>query len=154
VLSRDGVAGAICLVGSLLLLWVARALPQPALVPIGPGYYPGLLFGVTAVLGAALIVSDVAMRGRRAAAPPPVSYRLVVLTFAIFAGYVFLLPWLGYRLATLLFVGGLQIALEPPRVARGWGLAGVMAVATSLITYYVFEHYLNVLLPRGRWTNF
>ena len=153
MLSRDGVAGAICLVGSLVLLWLARALPQPALVPIGPGYYPSLLFGVTAVLSVTLIASDVAMRGRRTPAPPAVSYRLVVLTFTIFAGYVFLLPWLGYRLATLLFVGVLQIALDPPRAARGWALAAVMAVATSLVTYYVFEHYLHVLLPRGRWTN-
>ena len=154
MLSRDGVAGAICLVGSLVLLWLARALPQPALVPIGPGYYPSLLFGVTVVLSAALIVGDVAMRGRRAAAPPPVAYRLVLLTFTIFAGYVFLLPWLGYRVATLLFVAVLQSALDPPRTARGWALVAVMAVATSLVTYYVFEHYLNVLLPRGRWTKF
>jgi hypothetical protein len=23
-----------------------------------------------------------------------------------------------------------------------------------LATYYIFEHYLSVLMPRGRWTNF
>ena len=154
MLSRDGVAGLVCLGGALLLLWMARGLPQPALVPIGPGYYPSLLFGITALLGAGLVVADLMGRGRRAAAPPPVAYRLVVLTFAVFAGYVFLLPMLGYRVATLLFVGTLQAALDPPRAARAWVLAAVMAVATSLVTYYVFEHFLHVLLPRGRWTGF
>jgi putative tricarboxylic transport membrane protein len=154
VLSRDGVAGLICLGVSLVLLWVSRGLPQPALVPIGPGFYPGLLFGLTAALSAGLVVTDVLGRGRRVAAPPPVAYRLVVLAFGVFAGYVFLLPMLGYRVATLLFVAILQAVLDPPRSTRAWALAGVMGVATSLLTYYVFEHYLHVLLPRGRWTGF
>jgi len=154
VLSRDGVAGLLCLGGSLLLLWMSRGLPQPALVPIGPGYYPGLLFGVTAALSAGLVITDVWGRRRPAPPPTPVGYRLVVLTFVVFSGYVFLLPGLGYRVATLLFVGVLQTALEPPRSAKGWALAAVFAVATSLVTYVVFESYLNVLLPRGRWTGF
>ena len=154
MLSRDGVAGLICLGASLFLFWMSRSLPQPALVPIGPGFYPGLLFVVTAVLAAGLVVTDVLGRGRRVAPPPRVAYRLVVLTFVVFAGYVFLLPMLGYRVATLLFVGILQATLDPPRTARAWALAVVMGVATSLVTYYLFEHYLHVLLPRGRWTGF
>ena len=152
-LSRDGIAGLICLAGSLFLLWVSRGLPQPALVPIGPAFYPRILFGVTAALSLALIASDLWRRGQRPAAAP-VSYRLVVLTFAVFTVYVYLLPLLGYRLATLLFVGGLQAALDPPRTTRAWALVVIMAVASTVVTYYVFEVYLNVLLPRGRLTGF
>ena len=152
-LSRDGIAGLICLAGSLFLLWVSRGLPQPALVPIGPAFYPRILFGVTAALSLALIVSDLWRRGPRPATAP-VSYRLVVLTFAVFTVYVYLLPILGYRLATLLFVGGLQAALDPPRTPRAWALVVVVAVASTVVTYYVFEVYLNVLLPRGRLTGF
>jgi putative tricarboxylic transport membrane protein len=153
VLSRDGVAGLVCFGGSVMLWWIARGLPQPALVPIGPGFYPGLLFTVTAVLSAALVITDVLGRAHRVP-PPPIAYRLVLVTFAIFAAYVFLLPVLGYRVATLLFVAVLQAALEPPRTARRWALVVVMAVAATLVTYYVFEAYLNVLLPRGRLTGF
>jgi hypothetical protein len=29
-----------------------------------------------------------------------------------------------------------------------------MAVGATVVTYYVFEVYLNVLLPRGRLTGF
>jgi hypothetical protein len=152
-LSRDGVAGLVCLAGSLFLLWVSRGLPQPALVPIGPAFYPRILFGITAALSVALIVSDLRRRARRPAAAP-VSYRLVVLTFAVFTVYVSLLPVLGYRVATLLFVAGLQAALDPPRTARAWGLVVVMAIASTAVTYHVFEGYLNVLLPRGRLTGF
>ena len=152
-MSRDGVAGLVCLAGSLLLLWVSRSLPQPALVPIGPGFYPRILFGVTAALSAALLVSDLRRRDRRPA-PPPVHYRLVVLTFLIFSGYVFLLPPLGYRVATVLFVAALQATLDPPRTARAAILVAATALGGTLVTYTLFEVYLNVLLPRGRLTGF
>jgi putative tricarboxylic transport membrane protein len=152
-LSRDGVAGLVCLAGSLVLLWASRALPQPALVPIGPAFYPRILFVVTAALSVALVVTDL---WRRRARPPsaPAGYRLVLLTFLIFTLYVFLLPVLGYRVATLLFVAVLQATLEPPRSARRWAVVLAVAAATTLLTYYVFEAYLSVLLPRGRLTGF
>jgi hypothetical protein len=151
VLGRDGIAGLVCLGGSLWFLALTRGLPQPALVPIGPGFYPRILLGVTVVLSAALVVSDLLNRRRAAAAPA--RYRLVILAFAIFAGYVALLPVLGYRVATFLFVGALQATLEPPRGARWW-LVLAVALLTTLVTYYVFERYLSVLLPRGRLTGF
>ena len=152
-LSRDGIAGLICLAGSLLLWWTSRGLPQPALVPIGPAFYPRILFGVTAALSLLLVLGDL---WRPAPRPPgpAVGYRLVVLTFAIFTAYVFVLPLLGYRVATLLFVATLQSALDPPRSWHGLGLVAVMAVGATVLTYYVFEVYLNVLLPRGRLTGF
>jgi hypothetical protein len=152
-LTRNGVGGLVCLAGSLLLLWASRDVPQPALVPIGPAFYPRIVLLVTAALSAALLAGD--LRRRAAPAPPPrVSYRLVLLTFLIFTVYVFLLPLLGYRVSTVLFVAILQSTLDPPRSARGWTLVAVMAVASMLVTYYLFERYLSVLLPRGRLTGF
>lgn len=152
-MSRDGVAGLACLAGALVLLWASRGLPHPALVPIGPAFYPRILFGVTAAIAAALVVQDLWARSR-APAEAPTRYRLVVLTFLVFSAYVFLLPVLGYRVGTLLFVGVLQALLDPPRDARGWALVAAVALATMLVTYYVFEGYLSVLLPRGRLTGF
>jgi hypothetical protein len=151
--SRDGVAGLVCLAGSLVLLWVSRALPQPALVPIGPAFYPRVLLVVTAGLSLALVADDLRRRHRRRPAPPPVNYRLVLTTFAIFIAYVALLPLLGYRIATFLFVAGLQASLHPPR-GRRWLLPVSSGLATTIVTYYVFERYLSVLLPRGTWTAF
>lgn len=150
-MSRDGVVGLVVLAGSLGLYRMAGALPQPSLVPIGPGFYPGILFAVTAVLGGALLVADL-LATRRAPAPAG-RYRLVLLTFAVFTGYVLALAPLGYRVATFLFVGVLQSMLQPPR-GWGWGLVVASALATTAITYYVFEGYLSVLLPRGRVTGF
>ena len=151
MLGRDGIAGLVCLGGSLWFLALTRGLPHPALVPIGPGFYPRILLGILVVLSAALVVSDLLNRRRAAAAPT--RYRLVILAFAIFAAYVALMPVLGYRVATFLFVGALQATLEPPRGARWW-LVLAVALATTLVTYYIFERYLSVLLPRGRLTGF
>ena len=152
MLSRDGVAGLVCLGGSLWFLALTRGLPVPALVPIGPAFYPRILLTITALLSAALVVSDL-VRRRGAARPAPVRYGFVLLTFAIFGAYVALLPSLGYRVATFLFVGGLQATLERPR-GRRWGLVLAVALVTTLATYYVFEGYLSVLLPRGRLSGF
>ena len=151
LIGRDGGVGLVGLAGSLALLWTTRGLPQPTLVPIGPAFYPKILLILTALLSAALVVSD--LRGRRPVAPAPARYHLVVATFGIFALYVALLPVLGYRLATFLFVGALQAALERGDQRRWW-LVGVVALATTVITYFVFERYLLVLLPRGRLTGF
>jgi putative tricarboxylic transport membrane protein len=149
--SRDGVAGLVCLAGALLLLGLSVGLPQPALVPIGPAFYPRILFVIAAVLSAALVVAD--LRRRERPAVVPVRFRLVILTFAIFSAYVVLLPLLGYRLATLLFIAVLQSVIEPPRPGRWW-LVATVAIGTAAVTYYVFEYYLSVLLPRGRLTGF
>ena len=148
-LTQDAVAGLVCLVGSLGLLWMSWDLPHPALVPIGPAFYPRILLGITVVLSAALVITD-RMGGPRPSRPPA-RYRLVVLTFAIFTAYVFAMPRAGYRLSTFVFVAALAAALEPPRGAR-WALVLGVAFATTAVTYYVFERYLSVLLPRGSLT--
>ena len=79
---------------------------------------------------------------------------VVALSFGVFALYAVALPWLGFRLATLLFVGGSNALLDPPRGVRGWLRALALAVVTTLLTWLVFERWLSVLLPRGRWTGF
>jgi hypothetical protein len=76
----------------------------------------------------------------------------VLLTFILFGLYVFLLPGLGFRIATFLFVIALEVSLEWPRSPKHWLLAIVVAVATSWACHLVFEDYLSVLLPRGTWS--
>ena len=149
---RDAVIGLICLLAAVGLFLLAQGLPRPALVPIGPGFYPRILFAVTAVLSVLLLVSG--LRRKPGPAGPPTSHRLVLATFAIFILYVGLLPYVGYRVGTLVFVALLQVAIEPPRTPRRWGLVAIVAVATTVVTFYVFEVYLSVLLPRGVLTGF
>lgn len=155
MIGREGVTGLAAAAASLILFWLTLGLERNPLVPIGPGFYPRLVLGMTAVLGVALLARDL-MRGRRAVPPAAtaLNYRLVALSFGVFAAYVLLLPLLGFRVATFLFVLGFTFLLEPPRRPGLWVRGIALAALTTPVTYYVFEHYLAVLLPRGTWTGF
>ncbi|MBS0336933.1 MAG: tripartite tricarboxylate transporter TctB family protein [Proteobacteria bacterium] len=158
MLSRDGVTGLVFLALSLFLLALTRGLPESTMVPVGAGFYPRIVLGIMAVLSAIMLVRDLRARGgaRAPAAAPAqgagLNYRLVAITFGLFGFYVALLPGLGFRIATFLFVLVLQPVLDPPPGWRRWALVFVVALATALFTHLVFEHYLSVLLPRGSWT--
>lgn len=155
MLSRDGWGGLAVLAASLLLFGLTLGLKDNPLVPIGPGFYPRIVLGITAVLSLWLVVADV--RGRRARKPAPSqghNYVLVGLMFLLFALYCGALAFLGFRLSTFLYVAAANALLDPPRSAKGWARVAVVAVLTAFLTHLVFERYLTVLLPRGAWTGF
>ena len=158
-MSRDGIAGLAVLAASLVLFALTLDLKDSPMVPVGPGFYPRIVLGLTAALSFGLIIAD--LLAHRRAPLSEVSrkkekfnYLLVAISFGVFALYAAALPWLGFRIATFLFVGGANALLDPPRGARGWVRALVLALVTSLVTWLVFERWLSVLLPRGRWTDF
>ena len=158
-LGRDGIAGLIGLAISLALLPQAFGLPKLPIVPVGPGFYPTIVLIFLALSCAALLVQDVRAQRRAvaASAPEPApaqAYGLVIAAFAVVAAYVGLLPLLGFRIATVLFVGAFQTILERPATVRQWAVLLAIALGTSMLTHLVFEKYLLVLLPRGVWTGF
>lgn len=160
-MTRDGVAGLICLALSIGMLVLTRGLPKSSFVPIGPDFYPRIVLIIMAVLSALLVAFDLWRQLPKKAAAAAVeepaaekrNYRLVAITFAVFGGYVVLLPLMGYRVATFIFMTALQAVFEAPHSLRRWAIVLVSALATTVLTYFVFEHYLSVLLPRGRWTD-
>jgi len=158
-LGRDGIAGLIGLAVSLALLPFAFGLPKLPIVPVGPGFYPTMVLSLMAALSAALVLQDLlALRPgvqapSEAAQAPRRAYGLVAAAFAITGAYVALLPLLGFRIATALFVAAFQMALERPRTVRQWAVLAAVALGTAAVTHLAFEHYLLVLLPRGTWTD-
>ena len=152
-LSRQGWTGLAALAASLVLFWATLDLKPNPLVPIGPGVYPRIILGLTAVLAVALVGFDL-LKAKPPSAPSGANYALVLAVFAIFGLYAGALPALGFRISTFLFVAVLQATLDPPRSARAWVLVLASALITTAVSYFLFERYLQVLLPRGRWTDF
>jgi putative tricarboxylic transport membrane protein len=159
MLTRDSISGLVCLAISLFLLALTFNLPPAAMVPIGPAFYPRVVLSLTAILSLILIALDVraglALRAAGTRPPPSAStsnYRLVFATFVLFGLYIALLPPLGFRISTFLFVLALQITLEWPKTPMRWLLALIVALGTSAVCHFVFEDYLQVLLPRGSWS--
>ncbi|MDP3693797.1 tripartite tricarboxylate transporter TctB family protein [Bradyrhizobium sp.] len=156
-IGRDGIAGLVLLAISLVLLVKSFQLPSLPIVPVGPGFYPAIVLSFMAVASALLVLQDILKRAPvtvEAGELPRRNYRLVVIAFAIVGLYVMLLPLLGFRLATVLFVGLLQVALGQPRTIRQSIVLAAIALGTAMASYFVFERYLLVLLPRGAWTGF
>jgi len=154
-LTRDAWAGLAVLAASLFLFWLTLGLRDNPLVPIGPGYYPRIVLGVTAVLALAVLIAGL-FAGRRAAAAKgekeKKNYRLVLAMFALFGLYCGALPYVGFRIATFVYVAATNALLDVPEGAKGWLKATLVGFFTTLVVYYAFERYLSVLLPRGRWT--
>ena len=150
-LSRDGWSGLAILLASLVLFGLTLGLKDNPLVPIGPGFYPRIVLGVTAVLALAVLVFSF---GRKPDEQQAVDYGMVVSMFAVFGLYCGALPFLGFRISTLFYVAAANALLDAPKGARGWMRVIAVSVITTVVVYYVFERYLTVLLPRGRWTNF
>ena len=153
-LSKDGWGGLVVLAASLFLFALTLGLKDNPLVPIGPGYYPRIVLGITAVFALALVVSDFLARKEPRPSAEKLNYFLVVEMFAVFGLYVGALPYLGFRISTLLYVAATNALLDPPANSRGWMRVGLVALVTAVVVYYVFERYLTVLMPRGRWTHF
>ena len=155
-MSRDGLAGLAVLAASIVLFALTLDLKDNPMVPLGPGFYPRAVLALTAALSLGLVMADLLAGRKRRAAPAAkaakLNYSLVALSFGVFALYCLALPGLGFRLATFLYVGAGNALFDPPRGARGWLRVLLIALATAAATWLVFEQWLSVLLPRGRWT--
>ena len=141
------------LAASLCLFALTLGLKDNPLVPIGPVYFPRIVLGVTAAFALALVVSDLFAR-KQPSAKQSLNYLLVVEMFAVFGMYVGALPYLGFRISTFFYVAATNALLDVPRSVRNWARVLLVAMITTVVVYYVFERYLTVLLPRGRWTDF
>ena len=152
-LSKDGWGGLAVLAASLFLFSLTLGLRDNPLVPIGPGFYPRIVLALTALFAAALVVADL-RRKRKAELAADANYAAVVLHFALFGLYVLALPGLGFRLSTAAYIAAANAFLDRPKGALSWVRVLAVALIATAVVYFVFERYLFVLLPRGRWTGF
>ena len=152
-LSKDGWGGLAVTAASLFLFALTLGLRDNPLVPIGPGFYPRIVLGVTAAFALAIVVFDL-FAAKRPQPRERLNYVLVIEMFAVFGLYVGALPYVGFRIATFFYVAATNALLDSPKSAKGWARVLAVGLITTLVVYYAFERYLTVLLPRGRWTNF
>lgn len=155
---RDGWAGLAVLAACLVLFALTLGLKGNPMVPIGPGFYPRIVLGVTALFAALLVMTDWHARRRAPPAEPEAGPRrnmvLVVSNFAVFGLYVAALPAFGFRLSTFAYVFAAQVLLDPSWRPRHLAAQFVLALATAALSWFAFERYLSVLLPRGAWSGF
>jgi hypothetical protein len=114
----------------------------------GPGFLPGLLGIAIGLMSLILFISS---RGRRP--PRKTSWpdrQGFIRVGAIFIGillFTLLLEVSGYLLNTFL----LFVMLLRPVGKQSWPLTMLISVAAVLVSFLLFDVWLNVPLPRGIW---
>ena len=112
----------------------------------GTGFMPLLLGVVFALLSLGFLVSrSQPLKSSSLPWPAKGVWRRIGLIFISLVSYILLLPWIGYLLATTLFM----IALVRAMVGVRWGYSLIFGVGVSAFTHVVFKIWLNMPFPSG-----
>ncbi|MCX5906329.1 MAG: tripartite tricarboxylate transporter TctB family protein [Deltaproteobacteria bacterium] len=135
---------------SLCIIGGASAYPFGVLSRPGPGFLPTVCGVIMA--GLSLVVFFQAFGGDQKGKDEGKSFftarwpRLVA-ALVILLAYGFLVEPVGYLAATFIFILLALKVVEPSR----WRTALLEAVLATVLSYAVFELWLNVQLPKGFW---
>lgn len=123
------------------------ALPLGTTARPGAGFFPLAIGAFGAVMALVWTVAAFRRAPAATAAEPGLSGEArgrVVATTAALIGFCFVLRWVGYPVAALVFV-----TLLLRWLGAGWRAAVVTGVASAAVSYYLFGILLDVPLPRG-----
>ena len=105
-----------------------------------------------AILGLATILKGFVRPERRPFFESPAERRRVTAGVGLLAAYLFLLPYLGFLIASIGFYFAMQRSLGSgtPGV-RSLALAALTSIGVSGTLYALFHYVLLVPLPAGAW---
>lgn len=115
----------------------------------GPGF---LTFGVSLVIGLLVVILFLNAAGKKLNRDVPPLFRgkkikSVIYGFSLLIAYPLLLDKLGFFLCTFLFMMGCLKLIERKR----WSTAISASVSVALVAYFVFDVWLLVQFPKGKW---
>ena len=148
---RELLIGIAMLGAGLVYLFLTMGLPRKAF--IDAAFVPYLLAAGMCVLGALQLLSarrsPEADGDTPAAAKDSADYATVGKTLGLIIGYIALLEWAGFPLATVAYLYLQFIGLTPlsQKVAHGRYL--LIAVLASALIYALFRHGFDLMLPAG-----
>jgi putative tricarboxylic transport membrane protein len=117
--------------------------PDAGLFPILTALPLGI-FSLLLIFDAALRKEDPKEEPRKVWAKET-KWKNLILAFLALVAYALLVDPLGYVLTTFLFVLLLFRLIEP----QSWAVSVLAALATALVTFVVFNLWLNTQLPEG-----
>lgn len=146
----------VLLAGTVALYMAALDLPASRWEPVGAGGFPRLvllLLGLLCVIGILTSVRRIAKAGipgewTRRIVEGAISHRIVFYVFIDFVLYLGLMRFLGFSIASFLFLLSAQLIVAP-RGIRSFIIALVISVLFSFGLDWAFSDIFNVYLPRG-----
>ena len=146
---KEVVIGAAMLATGLIYLFLTANLPRKAF--IDAAFVPYLFAAGMCLLGVLQLLAawGQAPREDAAAAEAGPDYLTVGKTLGLIVGYIAVLQWLGFPIATVAYLYLQFLVLTPHdhRVSHGRYL--LIALCASVFIYVVFRHGFDLLLPAG-----
>lgn len=147
---RELVIGAAMLAAGLAYLYLSSNLPRKAF--IDAAFVPYLLAAGMCLLGTLQLVAawrQAPKEDEPATAEAGPDYLTVGKTLGLIVGYIAVLQWLGFPIATVAYLYLQFLVLTPHdhRVSHPRYL--LIALCASVFIYVVFRHGFDLLLPAG-----
>jgi len=147
---KEVVIGAAMLSTGLIYLFLTANLPRKAF--IDAAFVPYLLAAGMCLLGVLQLLAawgKAPAKQDAAAAEAGPDYLTVGKTLGLIVGYIAVLQWLGFPIATVAYLYLQFLVLTPHdhRISHGRYL--LIALCASVFIYVVFRHGFDLLLPAG-----
>ncbi len=135
----------VLLVLACFVVWESLKMPAGTLGAPGPGFFPGILGSILVVASIGLAIRALRLRTLASNAHVLLGHRDIVLTTIALVVLSLVFEWLGYILATTLFMLALLRAFS----SLGWWRSLAAGLAAALVSYAAFVQLLGVTLPPG-----
>jgi putative tricarboxylic transport membrane protein len=148
-MNRDKIAGIFLFGLGLAVCLKSLTYPLGTLRKPGGGFFPSLasilLMGLAGLLTLQAFRGGEADKASRAPFfPEKESPRRILLAFAALLAYRYLLPLIGFAPSTAVFIFLLSRFLG----RYGWAMSALFAVITAAVSYFLFEVWLKIPMPR------
>ena len=141
----DRIGGGFLLLLGLFVVWERRVLPLGTQSHPGPGYFPMVLAILLMILGGILLLPGGRAPAFRTLKWGEGRHAAAILGCSFFA--TFAMELIGYRIAMIIILGFLFGGVERLKVWQVFSLTLAMALGS----FWVFDTFLKVPLPRGSW---
>ena len=155
----DRISSVILLVLSGLWIYWARQLPYPKFAQVsnmGPGDFPTIIAVMLAIFAVWQFVDTFRQPVEKTEADSddedeilknPRAARDIITGFGLFTVMIVILPFIGFELATSLFVCIFLLLIGRYRLY----LAVPVAILIPSLLWFIFAYLLTVPLPKGPW---
>ena len=139
------------IISIVLLGFLATLAMQLSEIPDVSRNYPTLLIAVAAIMSAILLIkSAIRYKSDEVVETNVVGQLKIILPFCLMIiAYLILMGYLGYIISTVVFmIAALCYLRMKNKIA-----VVILALAMTIVIYFVFTKYLIVVLPFGKWIN-
>lgn len=151
-MTKDRIAGLGLLVFCLFFYFQSTFIDVKELTTISAAFFPRLLLGLIATFAVVMLIQSFTKKGKKAKGPQEKNQKegITWLIFALFAVYIYILPFVGFIIASFLFIAMVYLILLPKQGSvKSHVLSLLSLLGITIALSIVFEKLLNVFLPKG-----